>query len=276
MTSPEILQKNAEYIAHLYRQINAIRLGQLDELVRIASPAQIKFSAQDAANLYMQAFPDAELISESFAAFLHLLQSQNMLLPTYASDIRPAKNACSLFYAPNSYTETAREKFSTVISEYIPCPQTDFQTICEAVVSEENSFCILPVASSTEGELPAFARMIHEYQLKTRAVCDVITSDGETELRFALLSGQILWSSDAAFAEISFQPESGDLLTASLTALQRLGANLYNINSRPMEYNLNRFSYKITVEVTPESIDSIATFVTAAMHASISGIYNIL
>lgn len=276
MTDAEILQKNAAYVRQLHQQVNAVELGQLNELVRIAAPPQKRLSPQDAANLYLQVFPDMRLLSESFAAFLKLLQDKQRLAPAHSSNIQSTAKSGSLFYMANGHTEIAREKFSAFISHCSPIPQTDFPTICESVASDENSFCILPIFSSTEGELPAFARMIREYQLKTRAMCDVTTSDGETELRFALLSGQVHWSPDAAFIEIPFQPESGEQLTASLVALQRLGAEPYSINARPMEYNMNSFLYKITVKVRPESTDSIAAFVEAAMQTGISGVFNIL
>ncbi len=276
MTDAEILQKNAAYVKQLHRQVSAVELGQFNELVRIAASPPKQLSPQDAANLYLQAFPDMPLLSESFAVFLKLLQDKKILTSVRFSNAQNTAKSGSLYYMANAHTEIAREKFSAFISHCSPIPQTDFPTICESVASEENSFCILPVFSSTEGELPAFARMIREYQLKTQAMCDVTTSDGETELRFALLSGQIHWSPDAAFIEIPFQPESGEQLTASLAALQRLGAELYSINARPMEYNMNSFLYKITVKVRPESTDSIAAFAKAAMQTGISGVFNIL
>ena len=276
MTDAEILQKNAAYVKQLHRQVSAVELGQFNELVQIAKPLKKQLSPQDAANLYLQTFPNMQLLSENFAVFLKFLQDKQRLAPTHSSNVQSTVKSGSLFYMSNGHTEIAREKFSAFVSHCSPAPQTDFPTICESVASDENSFCILPVFSSTEGELPAFARMIREYQLKTRAMCDVITSDGETELRFALLSGQIHWAPDAAFIEIPFQPESGEQLTASLAALQRLDAELYSINARPMEYNMNSFSYKITVKVIPGSTNSIVAFAEAAMKTGISGVFNIL
>lgn len=272
MISFDILQKNAAYVRQLRRQENAVELGQLNELARMAFHSQTQLSPRDAANLYLQAFPDMRLLSENYTVFLKILSEKNLLIPVRQATEKQG----TLFYMPNRNTEIAREKFSTLLPHSCLSPQTDFLTICESVASEDNSFCILPVYSSTEGELPAFARMIREYQLKTRAMYDVTTSDGETELRFALLSGQIYWSPDAAFMEISFQPESGEELTTSLAALQRLGASLYSINARPMEYNMNSFLYKITVKVMPGSIDSIAAFVSVAMRTGVSGVFNIL
>lgn len=276
MTDAEILQKNTVYVKQLHHQVSAMELGQFNELVRIAISSQKQLSPQDAANLYLQVFPDMQLLSESFAVFLKLLQDKQRLAPTHSSNIQSTVKSGSLFYMANRHTKFAREKFSAFVSHCSPAPQTDFLTICESVASDENSFCILPVFSSTEGELPAFARMIREYQLKTRAMCDVTTSDGETELRFALLSGQIHWTPDAAFIEIPFQPESGRQLTASLAALQKLDAELYSINARPMEYNMNSFLYKITVKARPESMGGIAAFVETAMRTGISGVFNIL
>lgn len=276
MTGLDILQKNTAYVKQLHRHAGAVELGQLNELTQIAVSLREQLSPQSAADLYLQAFPDIQLLSENFAVFLKLLQDKQRLAPAHSSNVQSTVKSGFLFYMSNGRTEIAREKFSAFVSHCSPIPQTDFSTICESVASAENSFCILPVFSSTEGELPAFARMIQEYQLKKRAMCDVITSDGETELRFALLSGQIHWTPDAAFIEIPFQPESGEQFTVALAALQRLGAELYSINSRPMEYNMNSFSYKITVKVIPENTNSIVAFVEAAMKTGISGVFNIL
>jgi len=275
MIDAEILQKNAAYVKRLHEQANAVELGQLNELVRVATSLHKLLSPHDAANLYLHVFPDMQLISENFAIFLKLLQDIKIIAPVHSPNIQDAAKAVSLYYMENGHTESAREKFSAIITS-IPVPLTDFPTICESVASDDNSFCILPVFSSTEGELPAFARMIREYQLKTRAMCDVTTSDGETELRFALLSGQMDWTPDAAFIEVPFQPDSGEQLTASLAALQRLGAKLYSINAKPMEYNMNSFSYKITVKVNPKNMGSIAAFIEAAMQTGASGVFNIL
>ncbi len=276
MTEQEILQKNAVLAESLRRQADAIDLGLLEELARIVSSEEKQLSPKDAAAVYRKAFPDASLISKNFAAFLQLLWEKNLLQPAPLQDTQNVDRPCPLFYVPSSYTELACQKFAAVIPSLHLIPQTDFQKICETVSSEENSFCILPISSSSEGELPAFARMIHEYQLKTRAVCDIITSDGETELRLALLAGQIRWTEHTAFAEVSFQPESGGQLTDALLAMGRLGATLYRINARPMEYNMNRFYYKIAVKIASENLHSVAAFMEAAFPAGACGAFHII
>lgn len=276
MTEWEILQNNAVFAESLRRQADEIDLGQLEELARIASPEKNKLSPKDAAFVYRNAFPLTSLISDNFAAFLQYLWEKKLLLSIPLQDTQNVNHPCPLLYVPSSYTEMACQKFAAVIPSLHLVPQAEFQKICETVSSEENSFCILPISSSTEGELPAFARMIHEYQLKTRAVCDVITSDGETELRLALLTGKICWTEHTTFAEVSFQPESGEQLTDALLAMGRLGASLYRINARPMEYNMNRFYYKITVNVTAKNVHSVAAFMEAAFPAGACGAFHII
>lgn len=276
MTDWEILQKNISQAEKLRKQADAIAQGQLDELARIAFVSHNRLSPENAAVAYRSAFPKSELLSAGFATFLQLLWEQDLLEPAPLADTQYYQNPCTLFYVPNNYTETARGKFAAVIPTAISSPQSDFQSICETVASEENSFCILPISSSTEGELPAFSRMIHEYQLKTRAVCDISTSDGETELRHALLGGQIYWTQDTTLVEVSLSPESDMQLTAAISAFQRLGGSLYSINARPMEYNMNRFYYKITVNVSPKNIHCVAAFVKVTMQSGACGAFHIL
>ena len=274
MTEWDTLQKNAVFAENLRRQADAIVLGQLEEVAKLTFPVRNELSPRDAAFSYRKAFPHTSLISENYAAFLQLLWEKNLLLPVSLQDTQTVGRPCTLFYVPSSYTELACQKFAAVIPSLQPASQTDFQKICEAVSSEENSYCILPISSSTEGELPAFARMIHEYQLKTRAVCDVITSDGETELRLALLTEQICWTEHTDFAEVSFQPESGRQITDALLAMERLGASLYRINARPMEYNMNRFYYKITVNITSKNLHSVAAFMETAFPTGACGAFH--
>ncbi len=278
MIEQEILQKNVAYAENLWRQADSIYLGQLEELARVAAYTyeKVLLSPTDAASIYSTAFPNTPLISEKFAAFLQLLWERELLQPAPLQNTHDTKEIYSFVYVPSSYTELACQRFASVIPSPHLSPQTDFQKICEAASSEKNSFCILPVSSSTEGELPAFARMIHEYQLKTRAVCDMITSDGETELRLALLTGQICWTEFTTFAEISFQPEFGKQLIDALLAMRRLGADLYRINARPMEYNMNKFYYKITVNIAPENIHSVAAFIKAAFPMGACGAFHII
>ena len=275
MIDQEILQKNVAYAENLWRQANSIYLGQLEEAAKIVASKKALLSPIAAASIYSTAFPNASLISEKFAVFLQLLWDKALLQPAPLQK-HDAKESYSFLYLPSSYTELECQWFASVIPSPRFAPQTDFQKICESASSEKNSFCILPISSSTEGELPAFARMIHEYELKTRAVCDVITSDGETELRLALLTGQICWTERTTFAEISFQPESGRQMIDALLAMERLSAGLYRINARPMEYNMNKFYYKITVNITPKNIHSVAAFIKAAFPMGACGAFHII
>lgn len=276
MTDLEILQKNLAQAEKLRSQADAITLGQLDELARIVSLSHSRLSPEDAASVYCRAFPASKLLSEEYAAFLHILWGQNLLesAPTFGA--KDLQKPSLLYYVPNSYTEAAQKKFIPLLSTAVPSPGVDFQSICEAAASEDNSFCILPISSSTEGELPAFSRMIHEYQLKTRAVYDVTTSDGESELRLALLGREIHWTLDTSFVEISLAPESDTQLTTVLSAFQKLDGSLYRINAKPMEYNMNKFYYKITVNVFPENMHCIAAFVNTAIPTGVSGAFHIL
>ena len=276
MTGQEILQKNARFAENLRRQAEKIDLGQLEELARFAASVGKPLSSLNAASAFRDAFPHVSLISDHYSAFLQYLWEKKLLQPVSLQDPKNVDRSCSLLYVPSSYTEFACQKFAAVIPLLYLIPQTDFQKICETVSSEENSYCILPISGSTEGELPAFARMIHEYQLKTRAVCDVITSDGETELRLALLAGQIFWTEHTTLAEVSFQPESGKQLTDALFAMERLGASLYRINARPMEYNMNRFYYKVTVNVPANNLHSVAAFMETAFPSGACGAFHII
>lgn len=276
MTESEILQKNIKHAERLRWQADAIVLGQLHELVRLLSRSRHCLSPSAAAAAYCKAFPDQPLLSEMFAAFLQLLWEQKMLEPVPLYTPEDACTTSLIYYVPNSYTEAACKRFSSLFPHSVSIPDTDFQNICETTVSEENSFCVLPVSSNAEGELSAFSRMIHEYQLKTRAMCDVILSDGETELRLALLGKGICWTKDTAFVDISIAPESDIQLSGALAAFQKFGSAVHRITARPMEYNMNKFYYKITVCVCPENIHTIAAFVSAAVPAGVCGAFHIL
>ncbi len=78
MTGREILQKNVALAENLRMQADAIDLGQLEELARIASLDKKLLFPKEAATVYKNTFPTTSLISENFAAFLQLLWEKKL------------------------------------------------------------------------------------------------------------------------------------------------------------------------------------------------------
>ena len=277
MTDVEILQKNLAAADADRRRADAIEAGQISECVQLLrKQGATDLSPKNAASRFHTVFGERPLLSSLYAKYILQLQKSGMIDTRLFVDKRFPVYGCKLYYSRSPYTDTAIAKFASVLSSPALCPEEDLQAICEAVSSEEHSYGILPIFGTIDGELPAFTRMIHAYQLKTCAVCDILTSDGETELRLALLSADLQYVPDATYMDLSFLPESGKSLAEALSTLSHFGADIHRIIARPLEYNRSRFLYRITLFAAPEAFSGIAAFARTAMNAGIDGVYPIL
>ena len=277
MTDAEIIQKNLCAANDDRRRADAIEAGQIAEFVqRLRMKASADISPEEAFARYNEVFSDRPLLSQFYAQFILQLQISGMLdIRLFGSDVFPVSER-RIYYSKSPYTDAALVKFSSLLSAPVLCAETDLQAICEAVSSEEHSYGVLPISDSVDGELPAFVRMIHAYQLKICAVCDIPTSDGEKELRLALLSDRLHCAPGSTFLDVSFTPESDRALVDALASLAYLDAEICRINARPLEYNRNRFLYNITVSAAPNAFAGLAAFTRTAMNASLDGVYPLL
>ena len=108
-----------------------------------------------------------------------------------------------------------------------------FREVAEEVYSGRCTHAILPVASSEDGPVLSFRRLIGRYDLKITAAAD-IPLDEERTMRFALLRRRLPPPPYAAsWLELSAVPTDEMSAGALLAACERFGAVLVSAGSHP-------------------------------------------
>ncbi|MBO5022886.1 MAG: hypothetical protein J6D11_01005 [Clostridia bacterium] len=79
--------------------------------------------------------------------------------------------------------ETFAKFVPGVLAEY----EEDFKSACEAVAAGESTYAIIPVENSLDGRLNSFHRLIEKYALSIVLCADIVSDDGESSTKFALV-----------------------------------------------------------------------------------------
>ncbi len=108
----------------------------------------------------------------------HFLEEAEALLPEAVGVIA---------YQRSSYTDDAYLRFAKLIHAPRARYAHSFSALCEDVYNGFCEYCILPLESTSEGQLTGFSRLIDRYELKIAATCDIPANDGHRSTRFALL-----------------------------------------------------------------------------------------
>lgn len=81
-------------------------------------------------------------------------------------------------YQRSGYTDDAFTRFSSLLRNARAVYPHTFRAVCDEVASGSCEYGILPLESSGEGRLHAFASLIDAYSLKIAATCEVPIGDG--------------------------------------------------------------------------------------------------
>ncbi|MBQ1963771.1 MAG: hypothetical protein II369_06590 [Clostridia bacterium] len=138
------------------------------------------------------------------------------------SELR-AEAAGRVSYQKSSFSDDAylcfAEHFEGLHSSYA----SGFAQACEEVYNGLSEYCMLPIASASEGQLNGFFRLIDRYDLKIFATCTVTESDPAKRTCFALLQRDLIPAPHRAGEqrELSLilpqgsEPDAADLLLAA-------------------------------------------------------------
>ncbi len=165
-----------------------------------------------------------------------------------------------LSYVQNHYTNLAFSKFSKQFKGLQAYYQSRFDTICEDVYNERCEFCILPIENTSEGKLVSFYSLIDKYDLKILSACAIDNDDRKSTL-FALLGKNfsVLKKNIGSFF-FEFAVTTGDFSSVAeiLAVAEHFSLKLRRIDSLPLSYNDEAFSYHIILEL--ESASEITPF----------------
>ncbi len=119
-----------------------------------------------------------------------------------------------------------------VLAEY----EEDFKSALEAVAAGESTYAIIPVENSLDGRLNSFHRLIEKYALSIVLCADIVSEDGESSTKFALVYKKfdIIKALGARIFEcrITFS-DPGELCNIILAA-NYFGVNVCKIYSLPL------------------------------------------
>ncbi len=193
---------------------------------------------------------------------------------------------CGITYVKNAPADAACRKFCRVIPEPTVTGDSSFQAVCEEVYEGRTAFCILPIASSTEGPLGGFRRLIDKYDLKIVYSCTVPAPD-DAENEFVLCQKAFGAYPPQTGHPVRFRfslpapDEDGSQDGAGpgevLTALTRLGAVIRQIDSMPAAYAGQEFVYDITVTANGADLSAAYAFLSLfAPRFTPVGLYSVL
>lgn len=147
------------------------------------------------------------------------------------------KELCRVAYQRNSYSDSAYLQFSKFLQDPRVSYSHSFLAACEDVYNGICEYCILPVESSSEGQLNSFSRLIEQYDLKIAATCEVTAGGDVAKItRFALLSRTLtisLQKEKEAFFEFATPPGVTPSEATILSAAELCGLQLYRLDSLP-------------------------------------------
>lgn len=182
-------------------------------------------------------------------------------------------------YQKSSFADDAYLCFAEHIGGIHSSYTSGFAQACEDVYNGLSEYCILPIASTPEGTLSSFFRLIDRYDLKIFATCTVTEANPAKRTCFALLRKDLIPSPRQEGKERSFSlilPQGIDPDAADLLLSARLcGLELHGLDSvLPTEVG-EPFSLRYTFTVNDAGLAAFLLYLAMdAPHYRPIGIYS--
>ena len=230
VNAEELFSANLAFIRQKEDALRRLARIQMEEAVRAALP---RLSSPPTPDETAELF--ASVGGDDFAGFCAAVSRVCKPAPAAGNDGAPEESV-RVAYLQNAFSDRAYQIFASSLAGggqaaavYFP----GFREVAEEVYSGRCSHAILPVASSEDGPVLSFRRLIGRYDLKITAAAD-IPLDDERTMRFALLRRRLPPPPyTASWLELSVVPtdemSAGDLLSAC----ERFGAVLVSAGTHP-------------------------------------------
>lgn len=204
------------------------------------------------------------------------LLSPRFFFPDMTEDSQ--QSPCRVAYQRNSYSDSAYLQFSKILQDPRVSYSHSFLAACEDVYNGICEYCILPVESSSEGQLNSFSRLIERYDLKIAATCEVTASADDSKItRFALLSRTLtvsLQKGKESFFEFATPPGVIPSEATILFAAELCGLRLYRLDSLPASEPY-RFSTHYLFQTGNADLYTFLVYLAMeAPHYNMIGIYS--
>lgn len=233
----EVFSSNLSFIRRKKEDLARLARGQMEEAVRAALP---RLSSPPAPDECAELF--ASVGGGDFAGFCAAVsriwgegRTDPTGSPPAAGEAAPDENV-RIAYLQNALSDQAYRLFAAHLAGNEPPAAVyfpGFREVAEEVYSGRCTHAILPVASSEDGPVLSFRRLIGRYDLKITAAAD-IPLDEERTMRFALLRRRLPPPPySASWLELSAVPTDEMSAGALLSACERFGAVLVSAGSHP-------------------------------------------
>ncbi len=189
---------------------------------------------------------------------------------------QPARTA----YLQNGFTDKAWRQFAEVVPDMTAEYFTGYSAVCEEVYNGRCRYCILPVYTSSDGQLLSFRKLIGKYDLKICLETEVETSE-DTFMRFALLRRKLAGEGNEPlpdFVDISaVLPEEG-AAGGLIAACELLGTEVAAVYTVPLEYADRTQEFCLTLRLRNENPEAalagLALFLEASgLRYTVAGMY---
>ena len=244
----ERAQANLAFLRSREKAIGLMKSAELEAAVReslpsLSSPPTPEEAASLALSLGADDFPALCLALSGAVG----TESKEELFSL--SEGEGGSGPARIAYLQNAFSDRAYRRFasafSTVAAVYFP----GFREVAEEVYSGRATHAILPTASSADGQILSFRRLIGRYDLKITAVCDIPTGDEQT-MRFALLRrGLPSPPPRAACLDLSAVPTDALPAGELISVCERMGASLLSVNSHPSDSEEGRNSLDLILDM---------------------------
>lgn len=192
-----------------------------------------------------------------------------------ASDPQTARIA----YQQNYHSDRAYSLFfRTVQYEVQAIYRPTTVSVCEEVYYGRCTHCILPIYSSTDGIFPTIAKLMDKYDLIINAACDVVMPDGDSVMRFALLSHELsLPSSNTCYVQFNAVLPQSISLATFLLSCETVGASVAEMITLPLAYTMDKVSYTIRLHISHKNLTALLMFLHSVLdNYSLEGIFQII
>lgn len=191
----------------------------------------------------------------------------------------PAGAHGKIAYAKNKFTDLAFEKLSLRLSNAKAIHLPSFSDACEALNDGVCEFAILPLGNTIDGKLFGVYTMIDRYGLKICGVCDVDTDENRT-VRYALLAKKTARTLQKRaknlgyLLEFSLISRNADFLSELGSGIDKCGAVLISVDSRPVPYDHQLKKYIFSLNVQKNDLELLKLWLTLSYESfSLIGFY---
>ena len=279
MEDLSVLIQNADYIRCRQHRNDLLLTGFVRDLANMCKNAD---GLTDPIRIYRSVFGDSMCTPEfaSFCAEVFVDGGVDVIgarLPDTVQ-FQSTPTSAIISYQQNSYSDRALQIFLKRLASAHSFSLPTTVSVCEEVYYGRSTHCILPIYSSQDGILTAFTKLISKYGLMINAVCDVSMADGDSTMRFALLSSAfVLPNADPCYLQFNAVLPQAEDLGKLIISCESVRAIVTEIITQPLTYAEDTISYTIRLRTSVANLPSLVVFLHTVLDKfTLEGAFSIL